>query len=66
MKKKKKTQQAKKKTLKCSKTLVLNTFIEMVSLFISSDLNKHAERVGLPAEWGKDREKSQGVRLLSA
>lgn len=36
----------KRKWWKCSKTLVLNTFIEMVSLFISSDLNKQAERVG--------------------
>lgn len=34
--------------LKCSKTLVLNTFIEMVSLFISSDLNKQAEKQGVP------------------
>jgi len=31
---------------KCSKTLVLNTFIEMVSLFISSDLNKQEKETG--------------------
>lgn len=46
---------AKKKIMfKCSKTLVLNTFIEMVSLFISSDLNKQgAPRNGVARVAGR-------------